>query len=412
MGLLTLFTGKHFRQHEEKGDSYFRDKDFGRAKLEYESALDKVEKQAAEYDKIDRIKKRLREKIQESKEALAVEHKQAGDDLAESGYDKDARQYYELAMSLTRDEALKVEVQICLDDIKQKENKEIEDNLEEFEAYEEEEFEPDIIDQGEEYFEALCNALPDDIRREYRSYGEAFALGYIALNRGEFETAVDKFEQALEKNPEPESYIPLELATAYLNLENYDRAGELIKGFLDCHPDALPAYQVMCEVYWAKQLYDQAESLLASVPQELIKSLQYYLLKGESLFRANKFKEAEEFFLGFTKKYGWNDQIAMATATLHEAAGEPEQARDVYGEMLSQCTSCGQRAAPLVKEKYADLSLLTGQHSTQVLELYFSLVQDNPENAGQYYQKISQVYELIGNEDEARRFQLIARKYQ
>jgi len=412
MGLLKLFKGKNYLQHEEKGDSYFQAKDFGRAKLEYEAALDKVEKQANENDDIGQNIKRLRKKFQGSKESLALEHRQAGDDLVESGYDEDARQYYELAMNLTRDKALKAELQICLDDIKHRDNKEIEDNLEEIEVYEEEEFEPDIIDHGEEYFEALCNALPDDIRREYMSYGESFALGYIALNRGEFETAVDEFEQALEENPEPGSHIPLELATAYLNLENYDRAGELIKGFLKYHPDALPAYQVMCEVYWAKKLFDQAESLIASVPQELKESLQYYLLKGESLFRANKFKEAEKFFVGFTKKYGWNEQIAMATATLHEAKGETGQARDVYGEMISQCTSCGQRVNPLIKKKYADLSLMTGQHSTQVLELYFSLVQDNPENAGQYYQKISQIYELQGNEDEARRFQLIARKYQ
>jgi tetratricopeptide (TPR) repeat protein len=412
MGLLNLFKGKDYRRHEEKGDAYTQAKDFGRAKLEYESGLQKVEKQAAEYDEVDRIKKRLQKKIQKCKESLALEHKQAGDDLVESGYDEDARQYYELAMSLTRDETLKTKLQICLEAIEQREKKEIEDNFEEFEDYEEEELEPDIIDQGEEYFEALCNALPDDIRGEYMSYGEAFALGYIALNRGEFETAVEQLEQALEENPEPKSYIPLELATAYLHLENYNRTGTLAKDFLEHHPDALPAYQVMCEVYWAQKLFDQAESLLESVPQELKESLHYYLLKGESLTRAGYHKEAESIFTDFMKKYGWNQQIALAKAVLHEHKGELEQARDVYGDILSQCTSCGQQVDPLIKNKYADLSLLTGQHSTQVLEIYFSLVQDNPENAGEYYQKISQIYELEGHEDVARRFQLIARKYE
>jgi hypothetical protein len=112
------------------------------------------------------------------------------------------------------------------------------------------------------------------------------------------------------------------------------------------------------------------------------------------------------------EKYGWHQQIALAKAALHENKGELEQARHVYGDILSQCTSCGQRADPLIKKKYADLSLMTGQHSTQVLEIYFSLVQDNPENAGEYYQKISQIYKLEGHEDEAQRFQLIARKYE
>jgi tetratricopeptide (TPR) repeat protein len=411
MGLRNLFKGKSYRQHEEKGDTYAQAQDYGRARLEYESALNKLGKHSEVPDDIDEIRKQLRTKLQDCQEALARGHKQTGDDLLESGYDQDARQYYELALSLSANETLKSELLICLEKIKEREVEEIEEELDGREEYIEENFASEIIDQGDEYFEALCNALPDDIRRKYMGYGDSFAQGYIALNRGDFKTAITELEQACKENPDPDSYISLELGTAYLNLGNHEKAIEIVEGFLRNHPDILPAYQIVCEAYWAEKDFDRAESLLDSIPHELKESTQFYLLKGETLFYAGKHKEAQAFYANFLKEYGWNEQIALARAGLHESLGETEQARDIYGEVLSQCSSCGQQVSPLIKQKYADLSLLTGQYSTRVLELYFSLVQDNPVNAGQYYQKISRIYELQGNDEEAHRFELIARKY-
>jgi hypothetical protein len=42
------------------------------------------------------------------------------------------------------------------------------------------------------------------------------------------------------------------------------------------------------------------------------------------------------------------------------------------------------------------------------LELYLKLVQEDPERAAEYHQKISRIYSALGNEAEARRFELIA----
>jgi len=42
--------------------------------------------------------------------------------------------------------------------------------------------------------------------------------------------------------------------------------------------------------------------------------------------------------------------------------------------------------------------------------MYLSLVQDDPENAPLYFQKISRIYASMGNEEEARRFRVFAQQ--
>jgi hypothetical protein len=85
-------------------------------------------------------------------------------------------------------------------------------------------------------------------------------------------------------------------------------------------------------------------------------------------------------------------------------------ARNLYKEIMDQCLSCHTRIDPEIKQKYADLNFASGLYSTEILELYLALAQEVPQNAADYYQKISQIYAAQGNQQEARRFRLIAAK--
>ncbi len=77
---------------------------------------------------------------------------------------------------------------------------------------------------------------------------------------------------------------------------------------------------------------------------------------------------------------------------------------------MDQCRSCHTRIHPLIKRRFADISFDLGQHSSAILEMYLSLVQDDPENAPLYFQKISRIYASTGNEEEARRFRVFAQQ--
>jgi TolA-binding protein len=195
-----------------------------------------------------------------------------------------------------------------------------------------------------------------------------------------------------------------------MNLEEYDRARSLLEPFLVYHPDALPAYQLLCEIFWETKAFDQAETFLSSLPRELAESVAGYLMRGETLYQAKKYGEAKTFYRDFLKTYDWNEAIARALAETHEALGEMANARNIYREIMQQCHSCHARIDPYIKQKFADLSFASGLNTTEVLEIYLSLAREIPRNAAEYYQKISRIYSTQGNEAEARRFELISEK--
>ncbi|UCF83943.1 MAG: tetratricopeptide repeat protein, partial [Desulfobacteraceae bacterium] len=196
------------------------------------------------------------------------------------------------------------------------------------------------------------------------------------------------------------------------NLDKFDEARQLLETFLHYHPDALPGYQILCEVFWEMGAFDQAEALLAQCPDELRNSLAHHLLRGETMFQAGNYSQAKFFYQDFMNEYGWNELIARALARTFETLGDLENARDMYAEIMDQCRSCHTRIDPFVKRRFADISFDLGEYSSAILEMYLSLAQEDPENTPFYYLRVSQIYSSLGNEEEARRFQLFAQQAQ
>lgn len=405
MGILKIFSGKDPEEYEQKGDTFFETAEYGLAKIEYETALSKLERKCP--DNTD-LKNRLQEKILHSKEALALKHKQTGEELMRAEMFEDAEEIVRLALELTEDPELTVELEERLKEIHSHFAQEEIKDFPDFDVQREDTEKAGYQEPGEEYFAVLCGSLPEEMRKAYHSYGNTFTVGYVALNQGDFELAAAKLSQAMEENPSPQSFIPLELATAYLNLQKYEEARALLEGFIKEHPDSLQGYNLLCEIFWDIKEFDQAEELLLSCPQELIDSLPIQLLRGETLFLAKRYQEAESLYLDYLQSSGWDENIARSLAKTYEALVEKEKARDLYGEIMRECRGCGVRIDPFIKQRYADLCFESGQYSTDILELYLSLVQEDPNKKAHYYQKISQIYSAQGNKKEARRYQLFA----
>ena len=410
MGLLNIFSGKHPEDFELKGDKFAETGVYGKAIAEYERALERLEK-TAPWD--DGFRQSLRDKIHRSKDTLVLQHKKTAADMLEAGYHEDALQYIHLALELTEDPDIVGDLENQKREIEARALEGVPIDEPEVEITDPEEFQDDEPVDGEpddEYFTALVGTLPEEIQKAYLDYGDAFKKGYLALNQGDFESAADYLNQALEENPDPQTYIPLELATACLNLGEFEDARQLLEKFLQNRPDALPAYQLLCEIFWETKAFDRAESLLSTLPPELSESVAGFVLRGETLYHAEKFKEAKAFYRNLLKTYDWNETIARALAKTHEALNEMANARNIYREIMDQCHSCHSRIDPYIKQKYADLSFASGLHTTEVLELYLSLVQEVPGNKADFYQKISRIYTTQGNAAEARRFELFAEK--
>jgi tetratricopeptide (TPR) repeat protein len=407
MGIFNLFSGKTPLDYEQKGDRYFQAGGPGKAKIEYEAALARLEKISPEDSE---YKIRLGQKIRQSKEALALDHKQNADGFLEAGYYEEAREYFELALELTENAGLSEAIGKCLQQIESHAGREEQIKIPDVGRSLEEVIESATREREDEYFAVLCGTLPDDIRKAYSGYGDNFKKGYIALNQGEFEMAAEKLSLAMTENPSPESFIPLELATAHLNLRKYDEARLLMESFVENQPDVLPGYQLLCEIFWETNAFGAAEKLLSAIPEKLKESVAVYLLRGETFFRRQNYSQAKTLYLDFMQSFGWHEHIARALARTLEAGGEPENARQLYGEILNNCRSCGSRADPFIKRKFADLSLEAGRYSTKILEHYLSLIQEDPGRVAEYHHKISRIYSALGNEAEARRFESIANK--
>jgi predicted Zn-dependent protease len=347
--------------------------------------------------------------------------------MLEAEFFEDALQYINLALELTADAQLISELQARSRELKKTINQGIQQEFAEFRVFEDENDDEDeneddektpapekeiALPNDDDYFRALIGRLPDEVQDAYLSYGDDFKAGYAALNQGEFEQAASCLSKAMADATQPDSFIPLELATAYLNLEKFTEARKLLEQFLRNQPEALPAYQMLCELFWEKKEYDAAENLLSSIPQELSESVAVYLLRGENFYQSQRFSEAKQYYQDFLKNFGWNETVARSLAKTHEALNEMANARNIYREIIDQCQSCHARIDPFVKQKYADLCFSAGLLTTEVLELYLSLAQQDPQKATEFYTKISQIYASQGNEEEALRFELFAEKYQ
>jgi len=407
MGLLKTFFRPNPLKHEQRGDTCVRAADWGMAKLAYETALDVLEK-TAPGETTSRA--RILEKLHGSMKALAREHIQTAEDLIESGHDEDARELLELAQGLAQDPALKEDIDNLLQGIG---GAIAEQNPEQtappvLSVYDRDHESRDVGEQ--ETFMALIGPLPDEVRQTYMSYGPSFKAGYLALNQGDFVFAADTLSRAMEEYPSPDSFIPLELATALLNLQRLDEAREWLETFLENHPDALPGYQVLCEVFWEMEAFDRAEVLLETCPEELKNSLAYVLLRGESLSQAGRHSEAAVYYQAFINKHGPHDAVLKALAGSYETLENFEKARDLYVEIMNQCQSCHTRVDPLIQRKFADISFDLNERNTAVLESYLSLAQEEPSNRPFYFQRISEIYSAMGNKEEARRFQGFVRQ--
>jgi len=409
MGLLNRIFTKSPQDHERKGDVFYRTKVWGQAKIEYESALYKLEKKSV--PRTDDVM-RLREKLGRSTEALALSHKRDGEEMMDSDCFEEALEIFTLALELTHDPDLEHQLKDLVKRAEQMLLMDSQEEMTDFYGYKEEAEEDPSPSVGDDYFLALISAMPPHIQTKYQDYGRTFREGYTALNRGEFARAAELLSKAMDEQSFPDTYIPLELATARMNLGMTEEAEELLAGFLQHHPDSLPAYNALCLIYWEKGEYDRAEALIDSCPGEIADSVEVFLLRGETLYQAARYEDTRDFYGQILERHGWNEFVARELAKVQEALGEKMNAREIYSRILSECTHCGSRPDPFVKKKYADLCLESGETTSKLLDLYLTLAQEDPGNGAEYYRKAGQICEAQGNREEARRFRLISERYE
>jgi len=200
MGLLKTFFNQDPEKTEQRGDAFLKASDWGKAKLEFEKALNALKKTSSD----DASETRLRDKLVQAKGALAHENRQTGEDLMEAEYYDEAKEFLQLAIDLTRDPALISAVEKLMQEIARLTAGYIQMEVPQSDLTPLSDGETYTGDQDDETFMALCSALPEEVQEAYLSYGGSFKTGYLALNRGDFDLAADNLSHALEENPAPD----------------------------------------------------------------------------------------------------------------------------------------------------------------------------------------------------------------
>lgn len=408
MGLFSIFQ-KSPENIEEAADRCFNDGDYGSAKIEYDRALARAEKKSSENIALIR---RLSDKCLRAREALAGSHLYTARELLMTGeHDEEAYELVSLALDLTEDETLTRDLLALRRDTHggRAPNRELKQTAD---AVTEDAGGP-IIDNHEDgdeddYFFILCSTLPDEIQDAYHGFSPAFREGFIALNSGDFETAADRLEDAVDENDDPDGLIPPEMATALVNLGRYETARQLMEPFIQYHRESIRGYQILCDIYWEQKAFDRALSLLGSCPATLQASLQIQLLISETLYLKGDFKPAIRLLSTWLNDYGYNEIMARSLAKTLEAAGEIQAARDLYAQIIKGCASCGSRTDPFIRRRYAELCFQAGDQPKKLLDLFLSLSQEDPDNKKEYYYRIQQLYEKVGDAIESRRFREMA----
>lgn len=401
MGLFS-FLIKSPEKKETAGDAFFNASKFGLAKLEYESALELIEKK---HPDDAAMKDRVLEKLKNSRESLALQHLETGDKLIESNALDEAERMFSLALSLTEkpelQQTLKERIALTITDRPEDEYDYEVDQMDETTE------EPEDYD-AEHEFEVLCMTLSEEMGQAYKSYGETFKEGFLALSHGDFEQAVELFQRAMEENPSDDSHIPIELATALIHLGQAEKAIEHLTSYLKNNPSSFHGISMLCDIFCELKRFDLAHGVVEQSPETIRESAGGARLNGHIFYLEGDYTQAEEIFRDVLDAKGWNTDVARELAMTLTASDQTGEAKALYADLLNQCAGCGQRLNPLDKKAFADLSLKMNDYSDKILKLYLELANDHEEIRSDCFSKASMIFSRNGNEKEAARFKKLA----
>ena len=197
-----------------------------------------------------------------------------------------------------------------------------------------------------------------------------------------------------------------------MNNNRLEEARDLLEQVRLHHPEALPAYQLLCEIYWEQDEMAQAEALLASLPPHLAQSRAVMQLKGETLFRSGQVDAARDFYRHYLETFGWHDTMAQELAKAHEVLNERARHGICTRKSWGAAKVATPASTPGSSTSMPSYPLPKAIRTPTILELYLSLAREVPDNAAIYFDRISQIYFSQGNTAEGERFQAFARRAQ
>jgi hypothetical protein len=262
MGILGLFR-KDFRKLREAGDRYVTEKQWGLARAEYQTALERW--QAADGD--DARAAVERGLAAATDELYAVQVRQ-GDAAYAAELDDEALDHFRTALGLTADAARRTALEAKIEKIL--EGDEVRLANAEAMADEEREATEDAFyaEDPDERFSLLLEGSPEEVRERYLELGPEFRDAYLLLHgtdaKEDTKEALARFDRLL-KADEPEPLVQLERGRALLILERHEEAERALTAYNDAQPDDPNGLRLLAEALQGRKKWDEALEVLEDV---------------------------------------------------------------------------------------------------------------------------------------------------
>ncbi len=389
------FLSKKPEDYENSGDALLSKGAFGESKIAYEKSLAGITKLSKEPTADS---DRVRGKLVETRECLAKQHSARAGELIEAGALDEARSCFMLALELTADPAFQASMEKKMAEMAAEALVDANGEDSSLDYAPLETVEPSDLDE----FHALCGILPGEMEEAYISYGETFMNGYLALTRGEYPAAAQTLKLAMEEIGTQDSFIPLELANAFMGMDRFEDAKPLLKEFLTNHPASLSGIETLADLYCHTKQYASAHDLLAPLPDQVKKERQIKLVTGRLYFLEENYEAAADVYRELLSAPDWDEPAARSLVATLEAMEEYEAARNMAVTLLNQCSGCGRKPGPMDRLKYAELSVILKDYSQGIIDLYLAIAQEEPGVRSHCFQRVAFIFNESGRPEDAR----------
>lgn len=287
MGFFSRMFKKSFEERRARGDRYRDAGQPGLARAEYEAALVAFDANADDAA----ARAAVEAALAEVKSELGRRYLEEGREAEEAERFEEAEEALRFALELLPPGDTRTETEAALGRMLAAAERgeetafaaEVDDADKSDDGEEDDDDEP----VGAAAFEQYLLALPKPRARAYRSLGEAFAAGYVALHEGDGEAAVEHLRRAYEERPDS-PIVHLELGRALLFVGVGAEAAEHLQVYHAAAPDEPDATYLLAEALrLADRAADGAALLRAEVdrrpeaPRPWLELAQHHLAAGE-----------------------------------------------------------------------------------------------------------------------------------
>lgn len=327
-----LFGRKGYREYEAKGDRYLHQERFADARIEYETALERLGEEANAGDPDARS--RLVGKLGETGLALARLNIEEARTAFAAGNDERGQEFLELAARFSQHPDIKRQIteimrtspSRSIPPIHGSGRNTVSPLRKERGEHVDSSTEPLPPPDDDVRFELYLSPLPGDLPDRYRAKGKDFAEVCLMAHDGRRREAFSRFSMMIRESPCDIVLYEMALITAQ---EGDPVATERLLGdALAISPDNPLASLSLVQLYMAQKRHGEARVVLDRMKERGILGNQVLLLLGDNAQASGNREEAESFYIQALADKALASAAAERLVPILEATGRIRE-RDV-----------------------------------------------------------------------------------